>query len=221
MAENDSTASNTTHENLSKAGAIERPHLNQIIDEHCISMDAFLDLAMGEIEKHNNSDFDGLKFLAEAAKTKLLDFVNNAYGIRRGGMTDAGASPRITAAVELAKQYPCNAEPFKVWYSFDEVNGRGCWAVNNEEGVSVYETISREDADKLSRALSGCARGVQVSDIWMAHAQTIATIAMVDSMSEIDHIEASQEFPAVRAMLRDLKRRLELLAVNADSAVCS
>ena len=54
----------------------------QHIEEYCISMCAYFDLAMGEIEKHNSEDFDGLRFLTEAAKAKLLDFDKKAHAFQ-------------------------------------------------------------------------------------------------------------------------------------------
>jgi hypothetical protein len=50
----------------------------------------------------------------------------------------------------------------------------------------------------------------------MVHAQTIATLATVDCMADIEEVEASEELPAVRAMLRDMKIKLESLASNFD-----
>jgi hypothetical protein len=58
-----------------------------------------------------------------------------------------------STADELAKQFPCNAEPFAIWYSIDVGDRNGCWAINDETGEAVYETVSYEAAVKLSRAL--------------------------------------------------------------------
>ncbi len=154
MATNDFTASSTILDGLAKFGDVEKQDLSGLIDEYCISMEVFFDLAMREIESHNSTDFDGLEFLVEAAKTKLLNFGGSVYAMRESATTEDLPPRNNATADELAKQFPCNAEPFAAWYSLDPVNGRGCWAVNNEAGEAVYETPSHEAAVKLSRALT-------------------------------------------------------------------
>lgn len=62
-------------------GAYKSGIIQQHIEEFCITMNAYFDLAMGEIEKHNSDDFDSLRFLTEAAKTKLHEFSGKAYVI--------------------------------------------------------------------------------------------------------------------------------------------
>jgi len=64
---------------LAKVTGATKPGSIQHIEEYCITMDAYFDLAMGEIEKHNNGDFDGLRFLTEAAKAKTLEFSAKTY----------------------------------------------------------------------------------------------------------------------------------------------
>ena len=52
---------------------------------------------------------------------------------------------------ELAMQFPCNTEPFAVWYSMDEKNGNRCWAINDETGGAVYETPDLPPKNRLPR----------------------------------------------------------------------
>jgi hypothetical protein len=60
MAENDSTA--------------KLKNLIKNAQGYVIAMHPFFDLAEDEINKHNNSDFDELEFLINAAKAKILKF---------------------------------------------------------------------------------------------------------------------------------------------------
>ena len=95
-------------------------------------------------------------------------------------MANENSTPSDNAtADELVKQFPCNAEPFAVWHSVDVDNKSGCWAVNDETGEAVYETVSYEAAVKLSRALI-VSLGVKVKRI-----MTERNITLPDSKTVI------------------------------------
>ncbi len=87
---------------------------------------------------------------------------------------------------------------------------------------SLVSASNYEDACTIANALRVSASANRYNpeevgcDIWMVHAQSIATLATVDRMGEIEGVDASEEFPAVRAMLRDMKTKLEILASNVD-----
>lgn len=67
---------------LAEVTGADKPGIIRHIEEYCISMDVFFDLALNEIDKHNSDDFDGLRFLTEAAKAKLLDFDKKAHALQ-------------------------------------------------------------------------------------------------------------------------------------------
>ena len=67
---------------LAKVTGADKQGIIRHVEEYCITMEAYFDLAMSEIEKHNNNEFDGLQFLTEAAKTKLHEFSRKTYEIK-------------------------------------------------------------------------------------------------------------------------------------------
>ncbi|OGS97715.1 MAG: hypothetical protein A3K04_09645 [Gallionellales bacterium RBG_16_56_9] len=121
----------------------------------------------------------------------------------------------------LAEQFPMTSDPYAVWFN-DEMKEGARWAVNDEDGNAIVSVSNREAACTIAYALRVSASANRYNpedvghDIWMVHAQAIATLATVDRMEEIEGVDASEEFPAVRAMLRDMKAKLEVLASNVD-----
>lgn len=125
------------------------------------------------------------------------------------------------------------------------VNGESCEAIEQFSDVgqalrraaeigSEWDAEARKQAEALAEVIEAddaIANALRVSasanrydpedvghDIWMVYAQAIATLATVDRMEEIEGVEESDEFPAVvRAMLRDMKAKLEALALNVDT----
>lgn len=120
-----------------------------------------------------------------------------------------------------AEWFPMTSDPYAVWFN-EEVKEGARWAVNDEDGNAIVSVSNCEDACTIANALRVSASANLYNsedvgrDIWMVHAQAIATLATVDRMEEIEGVDASEEFPAVRAMLRDMKIKLEILASNVD-----
>lgn len=81
----------------------------------------------------------------------------------------------------------------------------------NSTAVPSNETIS---AGLTRKEKLGC-------DIWDIYAHVIATLAMVDCMADIEDVEASEELPAVRCLLREMKSQLQALANNLESVEVS
>ncbi|MBL8500468.1 MAG: hypothetical protein LZF85_07980 [Nitrosomonas sp.] len=52
---------------------------------------------------------------------------------------------------QLEKQYPCNGDPFGVWYCIDAERYR--WAVNDKKGHAFTETLEYKTALIISEAL--------------------------------------------------------------------
>lgn len=52
---------------------------------------------------------------------------------------------------QLAEQYPCNGDPFGVWYCIDAERYR--WAVNDKKGHVFTETLEYKTALIISEAL--------------------------------------------------------------------
>jgi len=120
-----------------------------------------------------------------------------------------------------AERFPMTSDPYAVWFN-DEVKEGAQWVVNGGDGNAIVSVSNYEDAYTIANALRVSASANLYNpedvgcDIWMVHAQAIATLATVDRMEEIEGVDASEEFPAVRAMLRDMKTKLEILASNVD-----
>jgi hypothetical protein len=51
-------------------------------------------------------------------------------------------------------------------------------------------------------------------DIWTINSQTIATLALADLIDD----DEAEEPPAIRAMLRDIKTKMEVLALKVDNS---
>ncbi len=125
-----------------------------------------------------------------------------------------------TTPEELAEQFPITNRPFAVWYNSSPGVDHRKWAVNDEDGNAIVSLPNYEDARTIANALrvsasANCYNPEELGcDIWMVHAQAIATLATVDRLAEIDGVEDTDELPTVRAMLRDMKAKLEALASN-------
>lgn len=149
---------------------------------------------------------DGAKNrIAKTVFSKMADF-----------LPDIDVDARLSA-----ERFPMTSNPYAVWFDGEEKEGAR-WAVNGEEGNAITNVSNYEDARTIANALRVSALDNRYTpeeagrDIWMVHAQSIAILATVDRMGEIEGVEASEEFPAVRAMLRDMKTKLENLASNVD-----
>ncbi|MBX9916789.1 MAG: hypothetical protein E6Q59_01350 [Nitrosomonas sp.] len=53
---------------------------------------------------------------------------------------------------QLAEQYPCNGDPFGVWYDIDG-DSLNRWVTNNENGDSISDVASYEVATVIAAAL--------------------------------------------------------------------
>lgn len=120
-----------------------------------------------------------------------------------------------------AERFPMTSDPYAVWFN-DELKEGARWAVNDGDGNAIVSVSNFKDACTIANALKESATVNRYNpadvgcDIWMIHAQAIATLATVDRVDEIEGADESEELPAVRAMLRDMKTKLEVLAGNVD-----
>ena len=168
-------------------------------DAELIDIQARLDLMMSGKD-------DGTKNrIVKTIVSKMADF-----------LPDIDVDARLSA-----ERFPMTCDPYAVWFD-GEGTESARWAVNDEEGNAIVSASNYEDACTIANALRVSASANRYNpeevgcDIWMVHAQSIATLATVDRMGEIEGVDASEEFPAVRAMLRDMKTKLEILASNVD-----
>lgn len=168
-------------------------------DAELLDIQAHLDLMM------SGKDDGAKNRIVKTVVSKMADF-----------LPDIDVDARLSAL-----RFPMTSNPYAVWFD-DEGKEGARWAVNDDEGNAIASVSNYEDACTIANALRVSASANRYNpeevgyDIWMVHAQSIATLATVDRMGEIEGVDASEEFPAVRAMLRDMKTKLEILASNVD-----
>jgi len=63
---------------------------------------------------------------------------------------DSTAQEKVTPE-QLAAQYPCNGDPFGVWYSIDKDSHR--WFINDKKGHAFTEALNNKTALIISEAL--------------------------------------------------------------------
>lgn len=168
-------------------------------DAELLDIQARLDLMM------SGKDGSTKSRIVKTVVRKMADF-----------LPDIDVDARLYAGL-----FPMTGDPYAVWFN-KEVKEGARWAVNDEDGNAIVSVSNYEDACTIANALRVSASANLYNsedvgrDIWMVHAQAIATLATVDRMEEVEGVDASEEFPAVRAMLRDMKIKLEILASNVD-----
>ena len=124
----------------------------------------------------------------------------------------AGINSTATTPEELAEQFPCTVRPFAVWYSLDQVNGRGCWAVNNESGEPTQEFEDMATALKVASEL-----GQEWEAEARKQAQALAEVAVAKSRCVMLDSNKAQPTP------EQMKIAFEQIATmaNALQGVCN
>ncbi|HET7831820.1 MAG TPA: hypothetical protein VFK88_02535 [Gallionella sp.] len=63
--------------------------LTFLAGDFCIEVGIFLELAMDEIKKHDNTDFDRMEFLLKALKNQLFDFSSSVCAVENAEVDHA------------------------------------------------------------------------------------------------------------------------------------
>ncbi len=95
-------------------------------------------------------------------------------------------TPATTATEsELAAQFPCNADPYAVWFN-PYATPLYRWAVNDEDGDSIVDVRNYESAAKIAAAPEGRAQvsASVLCDIFTIHSQAVTSLAAVDGLPE-------------------------------------
>lgn len=94
---------------------------------------------------------------------------------------------------QLVEQFPCNVDPFGVWYCIDVDAGRYKWAVNDENGDGFTNVLDYRTASILSEALRIRHKKISTEEIVLDIEQqkeiNHALLIGLESFGEIERID--------------------------------